>query len=171
MLNNINNYTFNSPESNIMVYDLKGSKINRFVQQQMKKPGKVLLDTNFLDDFNGEPLFFDINVFQMLQNALKNDSQFFKEQDVVDYSLLIIFEVDNNNSSNNNNNKNEIKEEKNYKLIRLGIIDYLRKYTWDKQLESYSKKFINGFNNPTIINPESYSQRFMEKIQRYFVGI
>ena len=170
MLTNINNYTFNSPESNIMVYDLKGSKINRYVQQQMKKPGKVLLDTNFLDDFNGEPLFFDINVFQILQNALKNDSQFFKEQDVVDYSLLIIFEVDNNNISNNNN-KNEIKEEKNYKLIRLGIIDYLRKYTWDKQLESYSKKFINGFNNPTIINPESYSQRFMEKIQRYFAWI
>ena len=99
MLTNKNNYSFNSPESNIMVYDLKGSKINRYVHQQMNKPGKVLLDTNFLDDFKVQPIFFDINVFQMLQNELKNDSQFFKEQDVVDYPLLIIFEVDNNNRS------------------------------------------------------------------------
>ena len=168
MLTNINNNTFNSPESNIMVYDLKGSKINRYVQQQNRKPGKVLLDTNFLEDFNGEPLFLDINVFQLFQKALKNDSQFLKNEGVIDYSLLIIFEGDNNTS---NNNKKEMTEDKNFKLIRLGIIDYLRKYTWDKQLESYSKKFINGFANPTIINPDSYSQRFMEKIQRYFIGI
>ena len=171
MLTNINNFTFNTSESNIMVYDLKGSKINRYVQKKNKKPGKVLLDTNFLEDFNGEPLFLDFNVFQSLQDAIKNDSQFLKDEGVIDYSLLIIFENDKNNGGCNNN-KNEIIDEKNnFKLIRLGIIDYLRKYTWDKQIESYSKKFLNGFSNPTIINPDSYSKRFMEKFQRYFVGI
>ena len=166
MLSNTNNYTFNCPESNLKVYDLKGSKINRYVQQKMKVPGKVLLDTNFLEDFNGEPLFFDFNVFQLLKDTLNNDSLFLKEEGIIDYSLLIIFEYDNNK------NKNEIKENNNnFKVIRLGIVDYLRKYTWDKQIESYSKKVINGFNNPTIINPESYRKRFMDKIQRYFVGI
>ena len=166
MITSIDNYTFNAPEeSNIMVYDLKGSKINRFVQKKDKKPGKVLLDTNFLEDFNGEPLFFEFNVFQILQNALNNDSQFLKEEGVIDYSLLIILEYENYN-------KNDKKEnEKNFKIIRLGIIDYLRKYTWDKQIESYSKKFIHGFTNPTIIDPDSYSKRFMKKIKRYFVGI
>ena len=165
MITHINNYTFNSPDSNIMVYDLKGSRINRYVQQNQKKPGRVLLDTNFLEDFNGEPLFFDFNVFQILLNALNNDSRFLKDEGVIDYSLLIIFETDNNN-------KNEKKEEnKIFKIIRLGIIDYLRKYTWDKQLESYGKKFIHGFTNPTIINPDSYSKRFMKKVKRYFVGI
>jgi len=165
MITSIDNYTFNSPESNIMVYDLKGSKINRFVQQKDRKSGKVLLDTNFLEDFNGEPLFFEFSVFQILQNALNNDSQFLKEEGVIDYSLLIILEYENNN-------KNDKKEnEKNFKIIRLGIIDYLRKYTWDKQIESYSKKFIHGFTNPTIINPDSYSKRFMKKVKRYFVGI
>ena len=169
MLTNINNFTFNSSESNIMVYDLKGSKINRYVPKENKKPGKVLLDTNFLEDFNGEPLFLDFNVFQSLQNAIKNDSQFLKDEGVIDYSLLIIFE---NSKNNYNSNKNEIIDDKNnFKLIRLGIIDYLRKYTWDKQIESYSKKFLNGFSNPTIINPDSYSKRFMEKFKRYFIGI
>ena len=172
MLTKINNYTFNSSDSNIMVYDLKGSKLNRYVKQNMKKPGKVLLDTNFLEDFNGEPLFFDFNVFQILQNALTNDSQFLKEEGVIDYSLLIIFEYDNTNSKNKINEENGKEENKNnFKIIRLGIIDYLRKYTWDKQIESYSKKFIHGFKNPTIINPDSYCERFMRKIKRYFVGI
>ena len=165
MLSNINNFTFNCSESNIMVYDLKGSKINRYIQPKMKVQGKVLLDTNFLEDFNGEPLFFDFNVFQSLKEALNNDSFFLKDEGIIDYSLLIIFENDNNK------NKNEIKENNSFKIIKLGIVDYLRKYTWDKQIESYSKKFINGFSNPTIINPESYRKRFMDKIQRYFVGI
>ena len=40
----------------------------------------------------------------------------------------------------------------------MGIIDYLRKYTWDKQIESYGKKLIHGFTNPTIINPENCSE-------------
>ena len=165
MLTDINN--FNSPESNIKVYDLKGSKINRYIQQERRKPGKVLLDTNFLEDFNGEPLFLDFNVFQILQNALNNDSQFLKDEGIIDYSLLVIFEYDNNC----NNKSDTKKDDNNFKKIRLGIIDYLRKYTWDKQIESYSKKFINGFSNPTIINPDSYCKRFMDKFQRYFVGI
>ena len=173
MLTEINNYTFNSFDSNIMVYDLKGSKLNRYVQQKMKNPGKVLLDTNFLEDFNGEPLFFDFNAYKILQNALNNDSQFLKDEGIIDYSLIIIFEYDNNFG-----NKNKIEEEdknnlkkKNFKIIRLGIIDYLRKYTWDKQIESYGKRFIYGFKNPTIINPDSYCERFMSKIKGYFVGI
>ena len=165
MITDINN--FNSPESNIKVYDLKGSKINRYIQQERRKPGKVLLDTNFLEDFNGEPLFLDFNVFQILQNALNNDSQFLKDEGIIDYSLLVIFEYDNNC----NNKSDTKKDDNNFKKIRLGIIDYLRKYTWDKQIESYSKKFINGFSNPTIINPDSYCKRFMDKFQRYFVGI
>ena len=50
----------------------------------------------------------------------------------------------------------------------MGIIDYLRKYTCDKQIESYGKKLIHGLANPTIINPENYSERFIEKIKLYF---
>jgi hypothetical protein len=174
MLKEINNYNFNSFDSNIMVYDLKGSKLNRYVQAKMRKPGRVLLDTNFLEDFNGEPLFLDFNAFQILQKALRNDSQFLKDEGIIDYSLLILFEYDNNNIYYKNLIKEEKKdclEKNNFKVIRLGIIDYLRKYTWDKQIESYSKKFIHGFTNPTIINPESYCERFMSKIKRYFVGI
>ena len=84
---------------------------------------------------------------------------FLKKEIIIDYSLLIIYEI------NINNNEFEIKK------IRMGIIDYLRKYTWDKQNESYGQKLIHGFANPTIINPENYSERFIEKLKLYFSSV
>ena len=57
------------------------------------------------------------------------------------------------------------------KYIRLGILDYFRKYTWDKQLETVGKKIIHKFNDPTIIDPEKYRIRFIETIKNYFIGV
>ena len=55
-------------------------------------------------------------------------------------------------------------------MIKLGIIDYIRKYTWDKKMEFYGKSIIYG-ENPTIVDPNIYSERFYKKIISYFVGI
>lgn len=109
----------------------------------------------------GEPLFLDFKNYQILKQSLINDCTFLKKEEIIDYSLLIIFEV------------NDKKDNKNFEIkkIRMGIIDYLRKYTWDKQIESYGKKLIHGFAKPTIINPEKYYERFIEKIDKYFTGI
>lgn len=49
----------------ISIYDLKGSKINRFL-----KDGDVGLDTNFIIDFNSEPLFFKEEVFTKIYRFL-----------------------------------------------------------------------------------------------------
>ena len=155
-----NFFNFNTPELNLKVYDLKGSEINRYIKPKEKKKGKILLDTNFLEDNDGEPLFFDIDNYQILNQALLNDCKFLKKESIIDYSLLIIYEI--NDIKEKYENKFEIKK------IRMGIIDYLRKYTWDKQIESYGKKLFHGFAKPTIINPEQYSERFIEKIKKYF---
>ena len=162
---------FNSPESNIKVYDLKGSNINRYIKKNMRKPGQVLLDTNFLVDFNKEPVFIDSYAYDRLKIALYNDSNYLRKLEVVDYSLLIIFE-------NKGNNKNEdyhdkylfLEKENNNRLIKLGIIDYIRKYTWDKKMEFYGKSLIYR-ENPTIVEPTVYSDRFYKSISKYFVGI
>ncbi|PHT47954.1 hypothetical protein CQW23_12162 [Capsicum baccatum] len=59
--------------------------------------------------------------------------------DVMDYSLLV-----------------GVDEER--KELVLGIIDFLRQYTWDKHLETWVKSsgILGGLNNasPTIISPE-----------------
>ena len=74
---------------------------------------------------------------------------------IVDYSLLLYI-----------NEKDE-----DHSIIRVGIIDYIRKYTWDKKVEHFVKTIMNGFNSPTIINPCDYKERFIAAIKSYFIGI
>ena len=160
------NCIFNSPKSNIKVYDLKGSNINRYINKSRQIPGQVLLDTNFLVDFNKEPVFIESDVYDRLKLALYNDSSYLKKINVIDYSLLLIFKDKN---EKNEKNKKE-KDDSTHRLIKFGIIDYIRKYTLDKKVESYGKTIYYG-ENPTIIDPEEYRQRFFDKISKYFVGV
>ena len=141
----------------------------------MRKPGQVLLDTNFLVDFNKEPVFIDSNVYDRLKIALYNDTNYLKKLEVVDYSLLIIFDDKENKNKDNNVFENQIdylfsKKENENRIIKLGIIDYIRKYTWDKKVESIGKTFFYR-ENPTIVEPNVYSDRFYNTIIKYFVGI
>ena len=56
------------------------------------------------------------------------------------------------------------------RLIRLGIIDYVRLYTWDKKLEYLGKFFIRQ-NEPTIINPAKYKRRFYEMMRHSLIPL
>ena len=164
--------TFNSPNSNIRVYDLKGSTANRYIKKKLRKDGKVLLDTNFVVDFNKEPVFIESNVYDRLKVALHNDSDYLSSLDIVDYSLLLILDdkgKEKEKKKENEEDKNKENKE-NYSLIKLGIIDYTRKYTLDKQLESMSKTILYG-RDPTIVDPNAYSKRFYQSIIKYFVGV
>jgi 1-phosphatidylinositol-3-phosphate 5-kinase len=81
---------------------------------------------------------------------------FFQSVDVMDYSLLV-----------------GIDEES--KELVMGIIDYLRQYTWDKQLETWVKAsgFLGGSRDvlPTIISPDQYKKRFRKAMSRYFLTV
>ena len=76
--------------------------------------------------------------------------------DVMDYSLLV-----------------GIDEEK--KELVVGIIDFLRQYTWDKQLETWVKAsgILGGPKNesPTVISPIQYKKRFRKAMSRYFLAV
>lgn len=53
-----------------------------------------------------------------------------------------------------------------------GIIDYLRQYTWDKQLETWVKASLVPKNQlPTIISPREYKKRFRKFITTYFLSV
>ena len=132
-------------------YDLKGSKIRRYIQKDNNKENQVLLDTNFIEDFTSELIIINRNIDKLFKNALHNDTLFLSHLNIIDYSLFLLI-----------NNKN--------KIIKFGIIDYIRKYTWDKKLEHISKKVLNG-TDPTIIEPKEYRKRFLEHIQKYIIGI
>ena len=149
-------YGFENDQKLIKAYDLKGSLINRYIPKKNQKPNQVLLDTNFKEDFNGEPLALDRSIYELLASAIHNDSLILSKINVIDYSLLVIISDTG---------------ESDMKIMRVGIIDYIRKYTWDKQLEHVGKIIINGLNTPTIISPNDYRDRFKAAAGIYFIGV
>lgn len=71
----------------------------------------------------------------------------------MDYSLMVAVD--------------EVKKE-----LVVGIIDCIRTYTWDKQLESWIKNrgFAGGGRNrPTVTSPKEYKSRFREAMARYIL--
>jgi len=102
---------------------------------------------------NHNPLYLREHSKRILRGALYNDSKFLADINVMDYSLVC--GVDSQN-----------------KELVIGIVDYIRTYTWDKKLESWVKEsaFLGGAGKgePTIVTPRQYRQRFISAMERYF---
>lgn len=56
-------------------------------------------------------------------------------------------------------------------FLIVGIIDYIRKFTLDKKIESYLKQVVDSQRLPTVVNPSVYKNRFMDAMSRYFLAI
>ena len=93
-----------------------------------------------------------------IMEALKSDSQFLAEQNIMDYSLLI--GVDNKK-----------------KELIIGIIDAIGAFTIAKFIESAGKHSKQAIFNPTqstrtskvtILPPIEYQKRFIDAMERYF---
>ncbi|TKW20835.1 hypothetical protein SEVIR_4G115500v4 [Setaria viridis] len=137
------------------IYDLKGSLRSRYNPDTSGK-NKVLLDLNLLETLHTKPIFLGSKAKRRLERAVWNDTSFLASVDVMDYSLLV-----------------GIDEER--KELVMGIIDYLRQYTWDKQLETWVKAsaFLGGSKDglPTIISPDQYKKRFRKAMSKYFLTL
>ncbi|KAF5374961.1 hypothetical protein D9758_000503 [Tetrapyrgos nigripes] len=133
------------------IYDLKGSLRNRHVQSTGRE-NEVLLDENLVQTAHLEPFYLREHSKRILRGALYNDSKFLADINVMDYSLVCGVDSKNNE-------------------LVVGIVDYIRTYTWDKKLESWVKEsaFLGGGKGePTIITPKQYRQRFISAMERYF---
>ncbi|KAF9451376.1 hypothetical protein P691DRAFT_724173 [Macrolepiota fuliginosa MF-IS2] len=129
------------------IYDLKGSTRNRHVQSTGRE-NEVLLDENLVQTAHLNPFYLREHSKRILRGALYNDSRFLADINVMDYSLVC--GVDNQNNE-----------------LVVGIVDYIRTYTWDKKLESWVKEWGAG-KEPTIVTPKQYRQRFISAMERYF---
>ncbi|KAG2221193.1 hypothetical protein INT45_000233, partial [Circinella minor] len=136
------------------IFDLKGSMRNRHVQATGRE-NEVLLDENMVELMFQAPLFLRSHSKEMLRGSLHNDTLFLSRLDVMDYSLLVGV------------------DEENRELI-VGIVDFIRTFTWDKKLESWVKEsgiLGGGGKEPTIISPKQYRLRFREAMDRYFLMV
>lgn len=63
--------------------------------------------------------------------------------------------------------------DKQHHEIVFGIIDYLRQYTWDKQLETWVKASLVVPKNeqPTVVSPKEYKKRFRSFMSTYFLAV
>ncbi|KAJ7201260.1 hypothetical protein GGX14DRAFT_656010 [Mycena pura] len=134
------------------LYDLKGSTRNRHVQSTGRE-NEVLLDENLVQTAHLAPFYLREHSKRILRGALYNDTKFLSDVNVMDYSFLAGVDSQNNE-------------------LVVGIVDYIRTYTWDKKLESWVKEsaFLGGSGRgePTIITPKQYRQRFLGAMERYF---
>ena len=134
------------------IFDLKGSARNRLVSTLGKRvEDLVLMDENLLKASVDSPLYVFPHSKAVLTSAITRDTQFLAKEWVMDYSLLVGCDETTNE-------------------LVVGIIDYIRTFTWDKMLEMVFKKNIIGAM-PTVVSPELYRQRFLESMDRYFLYV
>lgn len=136
------------------IFDLKGSMRNRHVKQTGKE-NEVLLDENMVEYIYESPIFVREYDKKLLRASLWNDTLFLAKMNVMDYSLVI--GVDNESHN-----------------LTVGIIDFIRTFTWDKKLESWVKErgFVGGSTKePTVVTPRQYKNRFREAMDRYILMV
>ncbi|KAK7265492.1 hypothetical protein RJT34_33112 [Clitoria ternatea] len=137
------------------LYDLKGSSRSRY-NPDTSGSNKVLLDQNLIEAMPTSPIFVGHKAKRLLERAVWNDTAFLVSIYVMDYSLLV-----------------GVDEEK-HELV-LGIIDFMRQYTWDKHLETWVKTsgILGGPKNapPTVISPQQYKKRFRKAMSLYFLMV
>ncbi|KAL2917301.1 Mitochondrial distribution and morphology protein 12 [Polyrhizophydium stewartii] len=136
------------------IFDLKGSMRNRHVQSTGKQ-NQVLMDENLVEFSYESPLFIRANSKAQLNESVWNDTLFLSRLNVMDYSLLV--GIDNQS-----------------KELVVGIVDFIRTFTWDKKLESWVKEtgiLGGGGKEPTIVTPRQYKNRFREAMEKYFLMV
>ncbi|KAK6165394.1 hypothetical protein SNE40_022328 [Patella caerulea] len=137
-------------------FDLKGSMRNRLVNTSGKREEElVLLDENLLKLSVESPLYIRPHSKTVLKSAITSDSHFLSTNLVMDYSLIVGL------------------DEVNKELV-VGIIDYIRTFTWDKRLEMVFKSsgLMGGHGKmPTVVSPQLYRSRFLEAMERYFLHV
>ncbi|QBM86232.1 1-phosphatidylinositol-3-phosphate 5-kinase [Metschnikowia aff. pulcherrima] len=136
------------------IFDLKGSMRNRHVKQTGKE-NEVLLDENMVEYIYESPVFVKEQLKKLLRGSLFNDTSFLSAMDVMDYSLVI--GIDDPSGK-----------------LYVGIIDWLRTFTWDKKVENWVKgKSLVGKKgkDPTIVTPKQYRTRFREAMDRYILEV
>ncbi|XP_006759507.1 PREDICTED: 1-phosphatidylinositol 3-phosphate 5-kinase isoform X6 [Myotis davidii] len=139
------------------VFDLKGSLRNRNVKTDTGKEScdVVLLDENLLKMVRDNPLYIRSHSKAVLRASIRSDSHFLSSHLIIDYSLL----VGRDDTSNE---------------LVVGIIDYIRTFTWDKKLEMVVKStgILGGQGKmPTVVSPELYRTRFCEAMDKYFLMV
>ncbi|CAE7039485.1 TFCD [Symbiodinium natans] len=172
-----------------VVYDLKGTTEDRWVNP---RPGTVLKDLNFADKTIGIP---DLKQKAALLHILKRDTQFLRNQHVMDYSVCLGVHYCEENSYPNAElitpepgissslavlrgyepkyQCTLVRNQPSQKVVFfIGIIDILQQFTWMKALAHTVKSLSLGWVHEIDTAPPAYYARrfktsFCAKVQTF----
>lgn len=140
----------------MVVFDIKGSKLNRKVEVINKKiQGKVLKDLNFKE------MRLKIITARDVLEILRKDFELLKGFGVMDYSLLIGIPYD------------ELKEGNNVILsntVKIAVIDLLQRYNFEKKYEKGVKSIVFKKEDVSALSPSLYFDRLSEDLSMIFVS-
>lgn len=100
------------------------------------------------------PLYVYPHCKASLLEAVKQDTRFLGDSNIIDYSLVVGMDKETNE-------------------LVVGIVDYVRTYTWDKRIEHWVKEsglLGGGGKAPTIVSPLEYKARFRAAMAQYFLA-
>ena len=156
------------------IYDLKGSMRSRYIRTHSDDEGDgnqmdggvVLQDENLVEASREAPIYVEAAHAAALERAVWNDTAFLSALGVMDYSMLVAVVSD----------PEEIAGGGSGGQLIVGIIDWVRQYTWDKQVETWVKSsaLLGGSKDgaaPTVISPAEYKDRFRSQMAAYFPAI
>ncbi|TIC76009.1 hypothetical protein E3Q00_00426 [Wallemia mellicola] len=135
------------------VFDLKG------IEGRRCKSGGTLGDADWETSDNINLHLIHSHAKHIIEEALKSDTQFLMDQNIMDYSLLVGVDL------------------RRRELV-IGIIDAIGAFTIAKYIESAGKHSKQAIFNPTqstryskvtVLPPIEYQKRFLQAIDKYFL--
>jgi hypothetical protein len=135
-------------------YDLKGSRLHRggdpLADETFKGPFK---DNDFIS--SNEMIVLEDETVALITCNLMSDFQFLLQHDVMDYSVIL--SIFSSPVSKSFPDKAQIRH------YRLGIIDYLDKYSFKRKAEYYLKKIRYGkrIRMCSVMKPINYYERIV----------
>jgi 1-phosphatidylinositol-4-phosphate 5-kinase len=148
-----------SSQQDAIVFDIKGSNIDRFVHEELASDeayGKVLKDLNLAS--SGLSLNLSDEDKKMIIDDLKRDFQVLAFHNIMDYSVLFAFY------------RKECRAITRYdvqgidRVYSIGIIDFLQNFNIKKKTEKYLKKIIHREGQISTEVPELYKNRISSSI-------
>ncbi|KAJ6224658.1 hypothetical protein RDWZM_003203 [Blomia tropicalis] len=123
----------------------------KLFQSNHNQTTTVLMDENLRQISTCYPLYVHEHSKKLLMEAIFRDSEFLCVHGVMDYSLLVGFDEQ-------------------FSEYVVGIIDYVRLFNWEKEIEFRVKKLGKAID-PTIVHPSQYQRRFLDAINDYFIEV
>ena len=150
-----------------VIFDLKGSRVNRFIpgiENALDPPlGTVLKDQNFIQ-YNRKIIMEEEKVLHLI-DILRKDFDVLKENNVIDYSVLL--SICKKIIPEKELNKFSFIDDSGV-CFSIGIIDIFQEYNFRKATEKMMKTIFNKGREISAAKPSEYFNRISDYITSIF---